>query len=329
MQKKWIAALAAVAGMLAMILDSRTALSAAAEGVQLCISTVIPSLFPFLFLSGTFGQYCPGTGLVGRLLGKLYGIPGNMEFMLVPMLLGGYPVGAQCVYEAYRQGTVSKETAQRMLAWCSNCGPAFLFGMLAAFFPSGKLLWLLCGIVLFSAWAASFVFSVPCSAQKADKAASSFGIDAAIGAMLKICGWVVLFRVLLGFLNRWFLGAAPAEARVLCAGLLELSNGCCMLSLIPDERVRFCICGVLLAGGGLCVLFQTASVCPGFSMKYYVLGKLVQAATAGVFAFAVAFGQPVVAIAWVFILFFLKFLEKRLDISEIFVYNGKINKQEA
>lgn len=329
MQKKWLAALAAVAGMLTMILDSRTALSSAADGVQLCISTVIPSLFPFLFLSGTFGRYCPGTGLPGRLLGRLYGIPGSMEFMLVPMLLGGYPVGAQCVYEAYRQGTVSKGTAQRMLAWCSNCGPAFLFGMLAAFFPSGKLLWLLWGIVLFSAWAASFVFSVPCSAQRVDKAASSFGMEAAIGAMLKICGWVVLFRVLLGFLNRWFLGAAPAEGRVLCAGLLELSNGCCMLNLIPDERVRFCICGVLLTGGGLCVLFQTASVCPGFSMKYYVLGKLVQAATAGVSAFAAVFGQPLLIIAWVGALFLLKFLEKKLDISEYFVYNGKINKQEA
>lgn len=329
MQKKWMLALAAVAGMLTMILDSRTALSAAAEGVQLCISTVIPSLFPFLFLSGTFGRYCPGAGLAGRLLGRLYGIPDNMEFTLVPMLLGGYPVGAQCVYEAYRQGTVSKGTAQRMLAWCSNCGPAFLFGMLAAFFPSGKLLWLLWGIVLFSAWAASFVFSVPCSAQKADKADAPFGMEVAIGAMLKICGWVVLFRVLLGFLNRWFLGAAPAEGRVLCAGLLELSNGCCMLNLIPDERVRFCICGVLLSGGGLCVLFQTASVCPGLSMKYYVLGKLVQAATAGISAFAVAFGLPLVVIAWMFILFFLKFLEKRLDISQGFVYNGKINKQEA
>ena len=259
MQKRKLIALTAVAGMLAMILDSRIALSAAAEGVQLCISTVIPSLFPFLFLSGIFGRSCPGAGLPGQLLGKAYGIPPSMEFMLVPMLLGGYPVGAQCIYEAYRQGTVSKETAQRMLAWCSNCGPAFLFGMLAAFFPSGKLLWLLWGIVLFSVWAASFVFSAPCNARRMDRAASPFGIDAAIGAMLKICGWVILFRVLLGFLNRWFLGAAPAEVRVLCAGLLELSNGSCMLNLIADERIRFCICGVLLA----CIVISSGSLFAG------------------------------------------------------------------
>ena len=60
MQKRTLIALAAVAGMLAMILDSRIALSAAAEGVQLCISTVIPSLFPFLFLSGIFGPFLSG-----------------------------------------------------------------------------------------------------------------------------------------------------------------------------------------------------------------------------------------------------------------------------
>ena len=110
MQKRKLIALAAVAGMLAMILDSRIALSAAAEGVQLCISTVIPSLFPFLFLSGIFGRSCSGTGLPGQLLGKAYGLPPGMEVMLVTMLLGGYPVGAQCIYEAYRQGTVSTST---------------------------------------------------------------------------------------------------------------------------------------------------------------------------------------------------------------------------
>ena len=69
MQKRKLIALAAVAGMLAMILDSRIALSAAAEGVQLCISTVIPSLFPFLFLSGIFGRCFTGMGLPGQLLG--------------------------------------------------------------------------------------------------------------------------------------------------------------------------------------------------------------------------------------------------------------------
>ena len=36
--------------MLALILDSRTALAGAVQGVELCLKTLIPFLFPFLFL---------------------------------------------------------------------------------------------------------------------------------------------------------------------------------------------------------------------------------------------------------------------------------------
>ena len=37
--------------MLILILDGRCALYGAAEGLELCIRTVIPSLFPFFFFS--------------------------------------------------------------------------------------------------------------------------------------------------------------------------------------------------------------------------------------------------------------------------------------
>ena len=43
-------------GMLAMILDSRTALQGASQGVELCLTAVIPSLLPFLCLSMALTQ---------------------------------------------------------------------------------------------------------------------------------------------------------------------------------------------------------------------------------------------------------------------------------
>ena len=38
-------------GMLALILDGRTAIEGARQGIGLCLRTVIPSLFPFFVLS--------------------------------------------------------------------------------------------------------------------------------------------------------------------------------------------------------------------------------------------------------------------------------------
>ena len=50
-RRKWIRGIAAACAMLVMILDTRTAVISARDGVLLCLNTVIPSLFPFIVLS--------------------------------------------------------------------------------------------------------------------------------------------------------------------------------------------------------------------------------------------------------------------------------------
>ncbi len=91
-----------------------------------------------------------------------------------------------------------------------------------------------------------------------------------------VCGWIILFRVLIAFLDRWFLWLLPQTVRVMLVGLLELSNGCCDLVTITDVNTRFILCSGLLAAGGICVAAQTASVTPGMSVRYYYSGKLMQ-----------------------------------------------------
>ena len=43
-----------IVGMAGLILDSKTAAAGAADGIQLCLGVVIPSLFPFIFASLLF-----------------------------------------------------------------------------------------------------------------------------------------------------------------------------------------------------------------------------------------------------------------------------------
>ena len=105
--------------------------------------------------------------------------------------------------------------------------------------------------------------------------------------MAGVCGWVLLFRVGLAFLNRWFLWLLPAEGSAAVTGLLELANGCCTLNSIRDPGTRFVICSGILAFGGLCVWMQTASVAEGVSLKWYLPGKLLQTALAVCMAIAI------------------------------------------
>lgn len=122
-------------GMLAMILDSRTALQGASQGVELCLTAVIPSLLPFLCLSMAltqrlFSKRLPLFGVIGR----LFGIPKGAEILLLPALLGGYPAGAACIAQTANRGALQKRDAEILLGFCSLPGPAFLFGLVAGSF---------------------------------------------------------------------------------------------------------------------------------------------------------------------------------------------------
>lgn len=325
-RRKWLTAIAASAGMLALILDSRAALSGAAQGIELCMKTVIPSLFPFLFLSGIFSAAFSGTnGALFRLLGKVFSFPAHTEYLVIPAFLGGYPVGAQCVFQAYQAGLVEKKQAERMLAFCSNAGPSFIFGILSSCFQRKALIFLIWGIQILSAWTAARLFSFD-NGKTGDEtklSAASFGIETAIQAMLKICGWVILFRILISFLDRWFLWMAAAPLRVAIIGLLELSNGCCSMNLILREDVRFLVCSFLLAFGGTCVAYQTASVCHGLGLGYYFMGKLAQGCTAVFLAAAIYYKRWLLLVLWMIIVFFTsKYLKKTVEIPSPVVYNG-------
>lgn len=270
-----------VLAMLILILDSRTALEGARDGMNLLITTVIPSLFPFFFLSIWLGASADSGGFFFlRILGKLCKLPKQADGLLIPAFLGGYPAGAQAVFTLWNQDRVSKETAETLLTFCNNAGPSFLFGILSPLFPERWMVWVLWGIHI-----AGAIFTArlhPCAFQGISNQAAPTSLpltkvlSSAISVMASVCGWLLLFRVVLAFLNRWILWFFPLPLQTLMAGLLELTNGCCLLPQISDLRLRFLLCSGMLAMGGLCVTLQTMSVTKGLSLKHYLFGKLLQ-----------------------------------------------------
>lgn len=268
-------------GILILILDSGTALAGAQDGIALCLQSVIPSIFPFLVLTGVLLPYLVGKPrAILRPVSRLLGIPPGTEGIFFAGLLGGYPTGALMVTQAWKSGRISRGNAERMLAFCSNAGPSFLFGILAARYPSIWMLWALWGIHIISAILVAAVMP-----GKAGNDAPAVGFSPmtwsdslknAVKTMGCICGWVIFFRVMLAFLDRWVLWLLPITARIAVHGILELANGCCSLEQVPTVGLRFVICSGMLAFGGICVLLQTSSVTDKLSLRYHLAGKLLQ-----------------------------------------------------
>ncbi len=279
--RKYISVIFSLCAMLALILDSKTALTGASEGINLCIKTVIPSLLPMMVLSSLLTDGMGAASLRNfRPLNTYLGIPGGSEGILLAAAFGGYPVGAACISQRYKAEKISKQDANHLLRFCSNAGPAFIFGVCGHYFSSVWMLWLLWLINIVSAIITGLYYSHKSSSNDVANTGPVHSIAdvlrSSVNNLSLICGWIVLFRVVIRFCQQWFLWLFSPTAGVILSGVLELTNGCCMLDQIADEQIRFILCSIFLSFGGICVILQTAAVANSLSMTEYLKGKLIQ-----------------------------------------------------
>lgn len=283
MKRQFLSLAAAALGMLVLILDAPCAIQAAGSALQMCILSLIPSLFPFLVVSALMTHSLSGirTSLLAP-LEKICRLPSGSGMLMLTGLLGGYPVGARVVTEAYRRGDLRKEQAERMLCFCNNAGPSFLFGIVASFFAGKRWVFIIWMIQIISALFTAFLLP-DSSYGVAGRVSSKAGqirlpecVEQAVHTMGIICGWVILFRVVSDFLIRWIFWIMPEPFQVLLTGFLELSNGCMQLHMIRDDSLRFIVAGCMLSFGGLCVGMQTRSISKELRLGHYFKGKLIQ-----------------------------------------------------
>lgn len=280
MKKQITTGLFAAVGVLLLIFDAQTALTGAREAVQLCISVIIPSLFPFFVLINLLSSTMQVIRF--RPLERFLKIPAGSSGIFVSGLLGGYPTGAQLVHRSWKDGILQKDDAERMLCFCSNAGPAFIFGIVGQQFTDGYIPWLIWLIHIVSAVAVARIVSAPVTQRstKSDAVTVSFtdALRRSVTVIAYVCGWVILFRIIAAFFTRWFLWLFPTEIQVALISILELANGCTALKTVENEGLRMIIATAALNFGGVCVAMQTASVTNGLKLSSYIKGKLLQTA---------------------------------------------------
>ena len=270
-----------VCALLVLIIDTKSIILGAQSGIDLCTKTLIPSLFPFFVISGYLCQALSTFRFpfLKHIL-KLCAMPSGTEPLLVIGMLGGYPVGAKAVTEAYWNGQLDKGTARRLLGFCSNAGPAFVFGVIGNMFESSWVSWIVMLILIISSIITGAILPrSPVKENSCIKSNDSSFIkifEGSIRSIAYVCGWVILFRVFMTFLNRWFMWILPDTIRIMLTGIFELSNGCLELRKIGNEGLRMIISSGLLSFGGLCIFLQTASVTGDLGLGDYFPGKILQ-----------------------------------------------------
>ncbi len=270
-----------------LIGNPQPCLIAAQNAIRLCLETVIPSLFPFFVCSGLlcslgFSALC--SHFLSPMMRPLFNLPGASAVTLFMGFLSGYPIGAATAVELYKTGQCTKPEAERMLAFCNNSGPMFIIGVVGSSClgnpTAGRYLYashivaaLIVGLV-FRFYKSSYPSprTLPSSFTETKKTAIfSFGgiIDNSVFSILKICGFVIFFAVLVKSLpNNPYLYS-----------LVEITGG--IMTLVQNSTTyTLPLISFFLALSGLSVLFQVSAIIQpfGLSLKAYISGKLLQGA---------------------------------------------------
>ena len=272
--------------------------AAAAEGARagltLCAGVVVPSLLPFLILSGLAAALGLPALLAEKLAAvwRLLRVPPVCAAPLLLGLLGGYPVGATALAALVKSGDLSPEEAARALPWCSNTGPGFIVGFAGAgVFGSvrvGLLLYLchvLAALILafFGGNRRAFApLSRPFSVESSLAEALPEAVRSAAMNMVCICAYVVFFSVLSCLLR-----AAGLHFSPLAAGILELSQGVAALRGMPASPCAAALCAFLLGFGGLSVHCQVLYAMAGTDVKCarHFAGRILHGLISALLAF--------------------------------------------
>ncbi len=274
------------------------------NGLILCLTRAVPSLFPFFVVSALTVR----SGLadcLSRLLSpfmRLYRLPAIGISALLLSFLGGYPVGAQTVSELLDSNRISEQDACRLISFCNNTGPAFLIGFCGeGLFHSLHIgLYLYCIHILSACLSGLFfrgnsLLSEPPASHPLLPLSLCLttSVLQAGRAILSVTAFVLTFSVLLAFMTSlptWtaiilaisqFCSLSPSAAQALLSGLIELTSGLAALQSAADTPfILLLLCSVLCAFGGVSILFQSAAAAPRLPFSRILLGKFMHAVLA-------------------------------------------------
>lgn len=258
----------------AQVRDSVTA------SVLYCLTSLTPSLFPFMVLA-SYGVRSTAGETLGRLLGPvtrhLFRLPRACGATLVLSFFGGYPAGARGVSLLLEEGKITPRQGGRMMAFCVAPGAAFVVTFLGCgVLGSLRLGWMLFAAVTVSGLLLGMLTGLgnplpeePSPAQQTAATSPLIrSVADASSAVVKMCGCILLFAGVTAILHGsglfqdivWLLSATgtltPAQGAACLSFLLEVTGGSGDAAALGVDPVFYAFG---LAFGGLCVHLQVFS----------------------------------------------------------------------
>lgn len=259
------------------------------EGIGICTNVLIPSLFPFLLISHLFvesGALYFRNKIVSWFMRVFFALPGSAFPIILLSFIGGFPVGAILIKNAYEKGVINESEGQRMLLFCVNPGPAFTFITVGYTLYGSKKT----GVIIYAVTVLSGLLlgilsrffddnkinSELLSMKKEHKSLSdsvNTAVNLSVRGILNICVWVIIFSCL-----KFLLGVFPLGENTydfICM-ISEVVNGTYSAS---QKAGLPAVCAVI-GFSGLCIHFQVLPSIIKLKLKYrfFLVSRIISAA---------------------------------------------------
>lgn len=262
---------------LGLIIFSKSNLPAVKQGLELWMSSVIPSLFPF-FVATELLLHTNLITQIGYILNNfmkpIFNISGEGAFCFIMGLISGYPVGAKIACNFRRNNICSKEECERLLSFTNNSGPLFIVGTVGVLMYKNTTIGLLLLIthilasitvgIIFRFWKKNkhskdfYNLSIEKTNSKQNVSFSNLGevlaksITSSISTILLIGGFIVIFASIIsilkssGLLNLFTTMLTPIFNKLnistsfinpILTGFLEITSGISAISNIAFKKL--------------------------------------------------------------------------------------------
>lgn len=274
-----------------MLIRGSDALHYASIGLTIWFNKMIPTLFPFMMLSGILiktGYSVKLAKLCYPFIGNLFQLSYDCVYIIIMGFLCGFPMGGAVIAQSLKAKRISQQEANLLLAFTNNIGPVYFFSFICVNCPLKSILFpalvmylvpFLYGLLLRYTKYHFIPFSKQMEKNIYEKKETIFqamddSITSGIENITKLGGYMILFN-LFNLIFAFPLFAISDLYRGLIACMLEISGGVIMLTQYP---VYFPFIYIMLPIGGLSCIAQTYSITGALSlnMKEYLIHKLIQ-----------------------------------------------------
>lgn len=256
---------------------------------------MIPSLFPFMVLSGILlrsGLSYQISAIFNPLLGKLFRLSPDCIYVIIMGFLCGFPMGASIIADSLSLGRISRREADLLLTFCNNIGPIYFISFVTVTCPYYPLpltlsimylVPLLYGLILrYTSFKDIPDYNIKRVSQLTNQAASSNyltviqdSIQKSLISIITLGGYMIIFNVLqLPLYNSFY--QLPDNLLCIFKGFIEINSGITAIKSYPNlYTIAY---SVFLPFGGLCCIFQTYSMIKDtpLSLRSYLVHKLAQ-----------------------------------------------------